>query len=496
MKPSSTPSAVAACLENPPKMSNVKESQATRLIRLVSDLELFHSPHLHAYATVDVAGHQETYPIRSKGFRAYLNHRFYLEHSQALSSKALQDTVGTLESQALYSPNEHKVFCRIGELDGNVYIDLGSGQWDAIEITREGWAVTPSPPVKFRRARGVLPIPHPLRHPDGGANLAELINVRVDNGDLLLITAWELAAMFPKGPFPVLVLNGEHGSGKTTLSRILRSLLDPNEAPLRAQPRDERDFMIAASNSWMIGLDNLSYLPDWLSDALCRLSTGGGFATRELYTDEEEVLFNVQRPIIMNGIEELATRGDLMDRAIVIEPPQMPRGKRTTEKELWLKFDRYRPGILGYFLDAACCALSNLGQIELPELPRMADFAELILAAEPSLGWPAGAFLNAYGRNREEATEVAIDASLVARLLLNLGSWSGTATQLMTYLDSRANEQERKSRSWPKSPRGLSNAIRRLLPLLRETGLEVTFERETETRNRERMIVLKTLNRD
>lgn len=423
MTRTSDSSALAACLENP-STGGGRESQATRLIRSVSDLEFFHSPHLQPYATADVAGHRETYPIRSKGFRAYLNRRFYLEHGQALSSKALQDTLGALESQALYAPLEHKVFCRVGEFDGNVYIDLGGSQWDAIEITREGWAVTAHPPVKFRRARGMLPIPRPVRNPEGAANLAELLNVRVDNGDLLLVIAWELAAMFPKGPFPILVLNGQHGSGKTTLSRILRNLIDPNEAPLRAQPRDERDFMIAASNSWTIGLDNLSYLPDWFSDALCRLSTGGGFATRELYTDEEEVLFNVQRPIIMNGIEELATRGDLMDRAIVIEPPQMSRNKRMTEKDLWLKFEQYRPGILGYFLDAVCGALGNLGRIQMPELPRMADFAELIISAESSLGWREGKFMEAYRRNRKEATEVAIDASLVARLLLSLGSWT------------------------------------------------------------------------
>jgi hypothetical protein len=110
--------------------------------------------------------------------------------------------------------------------------------------------------------------------------------------------------------------------------RVLRALVDPNTAALRTTPRDERDLVIAANNGWLMALDNLSHLPDWLSDALCRLATGNGFATRELYTDAEEAIFATQRPIVKNGIEELATRGDLLDRSIVLYLPTIAEDQR------------------------------------------------------------------------------------------------------------------------------------------------------------------------
>ena len=476
---------------NIPERAVSKESQATKLVKLVSDLEYFRSSDGQPYVTLLVNDHQETYPLRSKGFRVYLQRRYFDDLHGALSSKGLQDALGVLEGKATYEGRKHPVYCRVGEFEGNIYIDLGNWRWDAIEVTKEGWTITPRPPVKFRRARGLLPIPRPLRQSAPTTKFTELININSAGGDDLLVVAWLLAAMRAKGPFPILVLNSEHGSGKTTVSRALRHLLDPNEAPVRALPKDERDLMISAKNGWMIALDNVSHIPDWLSDALCRLSTGGGLATRELYTDEDEILFNVQRPVMMNGIEEIATRGDLLDRAIVIELPKIPANKRVTERAFWEVFEAHRPQILGNLLDVLAGALGNIGQVKLPGFPRMADFAEWIVAAEAGLGWPEGKFLEIYEGNREHAGEVALDASPVARHVIGMRNWRGTATALLIALEARAAEGEKRSPSWPKSARGLTNAIRRLEPLLRKSGVEVEFGRDTESRTRDRLITLK-----
>jgi len=124
----------------------------------------------------------------------------------------------------------------------------------------------------------------------------------------VMIVAWIVAAFRPTGPYPVLVVNGEQGSAKSTVCRILWMLFDPNAAPLRSEPKEPRDLMIAATNAWCLMLENLSGVPAWLSDALCRIATGGGFATRKLYSDDEEKLFDAQRPVVLNGIPELATR--------------------------------------------------------------------------------------------------------------------------------------------------------------------------------------------
>jgi hypothetical protein len=160
--------------------------------------------------------------------------------------------------------------------------------------------------------------------------------------------------------FPLLILSGEQGAAKSTTARLLRSLIDPNAAPLRSEPRDGRDLVIAASNRWLLALDNLSYLPDWLSDCLCRLVTGGGFATRELYMDAEETIFDSQRPVILTSIEDVADRGDLLDRAVILHLPSIPDEKRKTESAFWASADAVHPQILGCLLDAVSAGSKEL----------------------------------------------------------------------------------------------------------------------------------------
>jgi hypothetical protein len=155
------------------------------------------------------------------------------------------------------------------------------------------------------------------------------------------------------------MLHGEQGTAKSTTTRILRHLIDPNESPLRTVPRNDRDLMIAASNAWVHAFDNLSYLPLWFADALCRLATGGGFSTRKLRTDDDEVLFSSRLPLILTSIGELATRGDLLERAIVLHLPHIPRHKRITEQQFWQTFEAKRPVLLGALLDIVSAALRN-----------------------------------------------------------------------------------------------------------------------------------------
>ena len=147
----------------------------------------------------------------------------------------------------------------------------------------------------------------------------------------MLIVAWLLGALRAGGPYPVLAIAGEQGSAKTVLSKLLRALIDPNVAPVRALPRDERELFIAASNGHVLAFDNVSDLPPWLSDTLCRLTSGGAFSTRRLFTDQDEILFAATRPIILNGIEEVITRPDLADRAILLMLAPIAERRRRPE---------------------------------------------------------------------------------------------------------------------------------------------------------------------
>ena len=171
-----------------------------------------------------------------------------------------------------------------------------------------------------------------------------------------------MAALRSGGPYPLLAISGEQGSAKTVLSKLLKALIDPNAAPVRALSREERELMIAANNGYLLAFDNLSGLPNWLSDALCRLATGGSFAVRQLYTDDEEMLFEAARPILLNGIEEVVSRPDLGDRAIFLTLAPIGEAQRRPESELWREFEIARPRILGALLDAVVHGLRAIGQ--------------------------------------------------------------------------------------------------------------------------------------
>jgi hypothetical protein len=465
-----------------------RQTQADILIELAQSVELFHTPDSAGFADLDINGHRETWPIRAKGFRRWLARRFFEQTSGAPSSEALQSALNVIEAKAHFDAPERTVHIRVGELDGRLYLDLCDERWRAVEVGATGWRVIDHPPVRFRRASGMRPLPVPER---GGTidALRPFLNVKYD-ADLVLVVSWALACLRNRGPYPLIALSGEQGSAKSTFCAILRALLDPNTAPLRALPREDRDLFIAANNGYLLAFDNVSGVPAWISDTLCRLANGGGFAARQLYTDQDEVLFDAARPLILNGIEDIVTRPDLADRAVFLTLEPIPEERRRPEAELWAAFEAERPGILGVLLDAVVEGLKRLPETHLPKLPRMADFALWATACETAL-WPAGTFWSAYCGNLGEAVESVIDADPVAGAVRTMMQsrtertvWTGNATDLLGALGEVAGERVTKSKSWPDSPRSLSGRLRRAATFLRKIGINISFEREGRARTR------------
>jgi len=417
--------------------------------------------------------------------RRWLARRFFEATRGAPSSEALQSALNVIEAKAHFDAPERMVHIRVGGLDERLYLDLSDATWRAVEIDTSGWRVIDNPPVRFRRAAGMQPLPVPAA---GGSIdvLRSFLNVQSDN-DFVLVVAWALAVLRSRGPYPVIVLSGEQGSAKSTFSAILRALLDPNTAPLRALPREDRDLFIAASNGHVLAFDNVSGLPGWISDTLCRLATGGGFAVRQLYTDQDEVLFDAARPVILNGIEDIVTRPDLADRAVFLMLEPIPEERRRPEQELWAAFDAERPRLLGVLLDALVEGLKRLPDTRLEKLPRMADFALWASACETAL-WPAGTFWSAYCGNRDEAVEGVIDADPIAAAVRAVMAartvWTGNASELLGALGEAEGERAVKSNTWPDSPRALAGRLRRAATFLRKVGIEISFGREGRARTR------------
>ena len=379
-----------------------RRNQAKVLLALAKSAELFHTPEGIGFADLYIKGHRETWPIRSKMFRQWLARLYYKKTNSAPSNDARLQALNIIEAQANFDAPVRTVAVRVATLGGKIYLDLCDEAWRVVEISPGGWQVINNPPVRFRRSAGMLPLPLPTR---GGSvnSLRNLLNVGRsddDSAEFTLIIAWALAALRGRGPYPVLTIVGEQGSAKSTLVAMVRKLIDPNTASLRALPREERDLFIAANNSLVLAYDNISGLPPWFSDALCRLSTGGGFTTRELYTDQDEILFDAMRPSILNGIEDVVTRSDLADRSIMLTLSPIADDKRRTEAEIWSEFEAMHPAVLGALLDAVVYGLRELPNVKLKRRPRMADFAMWITACEPELKLKCS-FDTAYNANRE-----------------------------------------------------------------------------------------------
>jgi hypothetical protein len=457
--------------------------QAVLLIRLADGLELFHTPGGEAFARVVVDNHHETWLLRGKSFRRWLVMRFYQTYGKPPGTQALQDAIGVLEAKAQFESPQATLSLRVAEYQGRIYFDLCNAEWQAVEISSQCWRVIDDPPVLFRRAKGMQPLPQPA---EGGSIslLRNLINVGDDDNWVLCIS-WLVAACRAKGPYPILILQGEQGAAKSTMEKFLRRIIDPSIALVRTPPREDRDLLIAANNSWVIAYDNLSGISQWLSDSLCRLATGGGFSTRELYTDSDEVFFDVMRPVILNGIDHLAERADLADRALILNLPHIPDKDRKDEDQLHADFERGLPQILGALFTAVSVALNRAPQIRLASKPRMADFAIWATAAEPALGLADGSFINAYLGNRADAIQETVEADAVGTAILALmekigedtgaAHWEGSCKELKERLETFIDGAVKKSRAWPQTPRGLSGRLRRLVTFLRESGINITF---------------------
>jgi hypothetical protein len=432
-----------------------------------------------AYVSFDVKGHRETHKLNSSPVKRRLRHQLRDHTGRVPSSAAVNDTIAMLEAEAFATGWKRPIYLRVAEHDGVIYVDSGDERRSVTLIDMHGFKAKEAAdvPVRFVRTDGMQALPEP--EPVGSLDLlSRYINIAPK--DLVLVYTWILAAFWPRGPYPILMLIAEQGAGKSTVMRVLRRLIDPHKAMIRTLPRDERDLMISAQNSWLLAYDNVSGVPPWLSDALSRIATGAAFTTRRLYTDAEEVSLDVQRPIMLNGIPDLASRPDLADRALVLRLPGIREDQRKPEAQFWAEFERDAPYILGAVFDVLSGVLDRIDHVQLDRTPRMADFARLGVAAEPDLPVPPGAFWDAYLGNRAGLTQAAIEddpfIAEVAALARHHGPWEGTATELRNLILYLWGQDEPADGVAPPSPSGVSSRLRRFLPALRAEGIEVGLD--------------------
>lgn len=456
------------------------ESVADKLIALArSRCQLVHDAQREPYAIFKSAGARQVYGVASSGFSDYLSHSYYTEYDRAPTEASLKVALATLRGQAQFEGETREVFTRIAKTPTGYWLDLCNDNWQCVQIAATGWTVVADDATPlFTRSASMRPLPVP----ESGGSLDDLWKlVNIPENDRLLVLAWMLECLRADTPHVVLELVGEQGSVKSTTQKSLRRLIDPNQADLRSAPKSVEDVWIAARNSHMVSLENLSHLSPAYQDALCVLATGGGYATRTLYTNADETILELRKPIVLHGISVIVTAQDLLDRCLHIDLPNVENRKLASEVEA--EFTTAQSRLLGALLDLFVKVLAKLPSIAIaPEnRPRMADFAVLGEAVFRVAGKREGEFLTRYGAMRKDGVHRTLDASPVGAALLAFlsntpGGWSGNLADLLDRLD---RYRPRGDTAWPHTAKGLGDALRRLAPALRSIGHECKSEGKT-----------------
>ncbi|NDL69340.1 toprim domain-containing protein [Vreelandella alkaliphila] len=448
-----------------------KQAQTDLIVAFVQQHhELFHDANDETYARSRETG--EVRRIGGKAFKHWLTAAFYKAYEKAVRDQSLREARMTLEGLAMVE--ERPVHIRVAKVAGEYWLDLAEpGSSKAVKLRPGHWEVAEHPGnVMFCRSESAHPLPEPVK---GGClePLWRIANVPVQSR--LLVTAWLVECLRPDTPYPVVELLGEQGSGKSGTQTVLRRLIDPNAADLRSVPKSAEDVFISGGANHIVSIENVSHLTPQLQDALCVVATGGGFAKRKLYSDADETVITLKRPIMLNGIVASVTQQDLVSRTLTVELPVLSDAQ--SKDQLEEQFEADRASIIGALLDIAAKALAYLPEMTLPasERPRLVEFAYLGMAVAKAMGDNPDTFIKQFAAARQDGLERTLDASPVATAIRDWAETYPNEKREKTAKDWLALMESYKPPgcdSWPRSAKGMGDQMRRAAPALRQLGIE------------------------
>ncbi len=437
--------------------------------------QLKHDADRSAIAIIPMPSRQEVWRVYSTGYEEWLRSTFWRAKEAGVADTTMKAALATLAAAGINDGDEIEVHVRAAQDESGYLIDLCDERWRVVRVTPHGWQVLDHSPVYFTRTQSMRALPEPERGSDIGLLWQ---HTNIPGNRRVIVLTWLLDSFRPDTPFPVLELVGEQGSAKSTTQSVLRSLVDPNKVMLRGRPKTVEDIFVAAANNWLVSYENLSGLTAEQQDAFCTLATGGGFASRQLYTNGEEHVMETKRPVVLNGIAVVATRPDLIDRVIHADMPTIPPEARRDDADTSVAWERDRPLVFGALPDLFSAALAILPSVKLTHKQRMADYERFGEAVARALGFEPGDFQRQYAELVRAGIDRALESNAVAQVLdkyvderITPWNWQGTAGQLYDLLNTQ-HVPDRSS--WPRSPKGLADQLRRIAPAYRAKGIEIT----------------------
>jgi hypothetical protein len=447
-----------------------RRNQADRLIGYaLEDVRgLFVDQHRAPHALID----GEPVPLTSRCY-SWLRRLIWEEEGRSVSGEYLKMAAGTLSAHAEFSGVSRELYTRAAWHEGILYYELRPGK--VVRVDQGGWTFEANPPVLFRRYVNLKALPDP--EAGGSLDMLDiLVNLKSER-DRRLFKAYLVTLALEHVGRPILNASGAMGSGKTTIGRVVKRTWDPT-APETVR-FDPRDFLQKAMHAYIVMLDNQNTIPEWAADTLCRLVSGEADSKRRLYTDDEDVIIELRRAAILNGINVPTDRGDVLDRSLVVELERIPDGERMTEEQIWELFAREHPRLLGVLFDTLSKAIALKASIKLSRRPRLADWGEYAAAVYEVMGWGAETFLKDWDEVVRVQNRATLDGSPVAQAIIKLmeehEECSDTSSKMHALLKDIAEAQGvdvARDKAWPKSARWLWRRIKEVLPLLVAAGIE------------------------
>ena len=304
-------------------------------------------------------------------------------------------------SKADYSKRVHANNDKTNPSESRIYIYLADKNGECVAITKDGFEVVLNKDIPFYSPNNQLPLPRPIQTdlPKFIEVFSTFLNLRFPS-EIILILAFMMKALWKDfGAYPFLIFSGPKGTGKSTISTLIKMLIDPTVPFLMLPLKNFESVNALLSNRHLLAFDNLSGLSAELADFLCMVSTGGGNSKRKLYSDDEESSYNIQCPIIFNGIDELTTRTDFLDRSVNLSLLPIDIEKRVSEMELKSTFDKNYSLLFGGVCKLLSECIRKYEETSSTNLPRMTEYARIGVCIEKALNFPEGHFLEVYRSN-------------------------------------------------------------------------------------------------
>jgi hypothetical protein len=473
-------------------------------------LDEYKTPH----AAVMVNEHLEVLPIAETRFKNWLRMIIAKEYKiNVISSTVIDEVANALVAEALFDisgTKEKSLGLRFAsDPDGDEFkwfYDLSNKDHEFIAISPEGYKTVKNI-IVFRRFNHQLPqvYPDPTYSVDIFDQFMNLLNVKKE--DRLILKCYIVATFIPNLEKAVLMVHGEQGTAKSMLEALLVMLISPTLMKTVTPQTKLDQFVQLLSHHPVVYFDNLSRIPEWMSNLLCRAVTGDAFSKRKHYTNDDDVIYVLMRAIGFNGINLAATKPDLLDRGLIIQTDSIPDDNKRLKSAIWKEFYRIRPQLLGYIMDILVKVLKwkkdNPNTALVKKLPRMADWGEWCEIVAHCMGEDEGAFMKDYRANINLQTEEVIEGSDLAIAIRELADlfddkepqFRGTPTELLLKLNLIADAKniDRRNKYWPKTAARLSRSLKLLQRTLREIGVQVRWEKDKSTKNNTRIIVIAKL---